>query len=215
MTGRYKILEMLYLCEKDLSQGQKHLQTALIATYALVLSFLLKVKHIQAKGLIARGSRALFHNDELSGFLEAAEQHESNIDRAANTCECLAAYKDRRESLATEKRVEYLLSLLEDFKNPLERIRLGVSYVFTQIEQSKQSDVLRWISSIAFEDDHYTARKDRTVDSGRWLLQDERFQAWWQSESASIMWLHGLRGCPLCINLSITEFGKLALVKPS
>ena len=196
MTGRYKILEMLHLRGKYLNQGQTNLQGALVATYTLVLKFLLKVKHIQAKGPIARGSWASFHNDNLSSFFEAAEQHETNIDRSANACEGLAAHEDRGRNLETHKRLECLESLLNDFKDPLDRIQLGISYVYTQIEHSKQSDVLRWISSIAYEDDHYTARRDRTVDSGQWLLQDDRFLDWWQSESSSIMWLHGLRTLP-------------------
>ena len=216
MTARYKILEMLYLREKDLTQGQLNLHTVLVATYTLVLQFLLRVKHIQAKRSIARTTHALFHHGEFSAFFEAVEQHESIIDRAANACESLEAYKDRGRYSETEKRVEYLRSLLKDFKNPLERMQWGLSYVYTQMELSEQSNVLRWISSIPFEDDHYTARRDRTADSGRWLLQDDRFIAWWQSESASIMWLHGLRVCvPLCESLSMTKTRKLAPAKPS
>lgn len=95
MTGRYKILEMLYLREKDLTQGQLNLQTTLVATYTLILQFLLKVKHTQAKRSIARTSHALFHHGEFSAFFEAAEQHESIIDRAVNACESLEAYRDR------------------------------------------------------------------------------------------------------------------------
>lgn len=193
MTGRYKILEMLYLREQNLTQAQLNLQADLVATYTLILKFLVKVKHIQAKGSAARYSQAWIHIDELSAFFEGAEQQESRIDRAANTCESLAAHKSRGRSLDTEKRVRDLQKLLEDFKNPLECIQSGVSYVYTHIEKSERLAILQWISPIAYETDHDTACKSRTNDSGRWLLQDDRFRAWWQSESASIMWLHGLR----------------------
>ena len=216
MTGRYKIMEKLYLREKHLDRGPLELQKALVAMYTLVLKFLLEAKYIQEKGSIARSSRALTHIDELSSFFEQAEQRESTIDRAVDACEYCAAHAFRERSLETAKSVQCLQSLLKDFKDPLEHIQLAVSYVYTQIEQSKQSDILRWISSIAFEDDHYTARKDRTVDSGQWLLHDDRFQAWWKSASASIMWLHGLRTyLSLHESLRITKNRKLALVRPS
>ena len=69
----------------------------------------------------------------------------------------------------------------------------GMYQLSERLEQDERVGILRWISNIPYETDHYVAGKGRVDGTGEWLIQHEIYKGWRQAESSRFLWLHGTR----------------------
>jgi hypothetical protein len=60
-----------------------------------------------------------------------------------------------------------------------------------RIVGEKRRKILEWVSIINIAAHHDEAKKSRSEGTGAWLFEDKSFEDWVESESSSIMWLHG------------------------
>ncbi|KAL3302228.1 Pfs domain-containing protein [Colletotrichum asianum] len=68
----------------------------------------------------------------------------------------------------------------------------GISRI--EFTTQRINEILTWISKEPYEQ-HHTLNKSEVLEgTGRWLLEDEVFQSWKNSEASSILWLHGIPG---------------------
>ncbi|KAL7265925.1 hypothetical protein RUND412_011545, partial [Rhizina undulata] len=58
----------------------------------------------------------------------------------------------------------------------------------------ERSDILKWLSTVPFEDHHLFIRPSRQAGTGEWLLKKKEFIYWKDSSSSSILWLRGIAG---------------------
>lgn len=112
------------------------------------------------------------------------------MDYEAHICE--STY-NREMNVESISRAHELKRLLVELKEPMMRIDSRVAATFDILNSNKQSDILRWISSIPYEDNHKTACKGRTEGTGEWLLNHEQYRDWRGSSASMILWLHGFR----------------------
>lgn len=77
-------------------------------------------------------------------------------------------------------------------------IRVRKAVAFIEGEEYKQYDrtaILRWLSTIPYQDHQTAARKEVQEGTGGWFLQDDVYRAWKASDETSLLWLHGPPGC--------------------
>ena len=97
--------------------------------------------------------------------------------------------------LAVGQRLRTLSSLVRVIRL-IVRVRKAVAFI--EGEEYKQYDrtaVLRWLSTIPYQDHQTAARKEVQEGTGGWFLQDDVYSAWKASDETSLLWLHGPPGC--------------------
>ncbi|KAH0563452.1 hypothetical protein GP486_001989, partial [Trichoglossum hirsutum] len=75
-------------------------------------------------------------------------------------------------------------------------------------QASKESEklrvkLLRWLNEIKFDEDHDTIYSKRYPDTGNWLVQDSRFQQWFNSQTSALLWCYGKPGAGKSVLASI------------
>ena len=97
--------------------------------------------------------------------------------------------------LVVGPRVRTLSSLVRVIRL-IVRVRKAVASI--EGEEYKQYDrtaILRWLSTIPYQDHQTAARKEVQEGTGGWFLQDDVYSAWKASHETSLLWLHGPPGC--------------------
>lgn len=67
------------------------------------------------------------------------------------------------------------------------------------VPATKRREVLLWISEVTVENQHFQAKKHRFDSTGKphfdstgqWLFQTPQVNNWIDTDSSSILWLHG------------------------
>jgi hypothetical protein len=59
-----------------------------------------------------------------------------------------------------------------------------------KIQAKKRVDMLNWLSSMDFKSKHDEIKSKRVKDSGKWLLETEKFLDW-MKESSSMLYCKG------------------------
>jgi len=63
-----------------------------------------------------------------------------------------------------------------------------------RFSEHRRREILDWISTIAYEDNHKTTSDGLLEGTGGWLRNKEEFQEWQSSSASGILWLHGKPG---------------------
>lgn len=89
---------------------------------------------------------------------------------------------------------------LADLQEPIMRTDSQVAALYDRLNESERLEILAWVSDIPYESYHYAACKGRTGKTGEWLLRHELYREWRGSSASMILWLHGIRMCPVYIH---------------
>src|ERR1700712_1101845 len=61
----------------------------------------------------------------------------------------------------------------------------------------ERENFLNWISKVDFEKIHRNIYAKKHKYTGDWLIQEEKFKAWFSGSESSLLWCHGKRECHL------------------
>lgn len=190
MISRCKIYELLYIKNRSLNESSKNLESALVSAYTVVQRFLVNADWLSKQNASKKMLHAFLNPTEINNFLNDCSVQETQIEIEAGVCHSVYTKEANDEST---RRVEDLRQYLFNFEEHLSSLSSQVAVMYTQLEASKQSEILQWISPIPYQDSHALAQERRTEGTGQWLLRDSRFRAWQNSNSSTILWLHGDR----------------------
>jgi ankyrin repeat domain-containing protein 50 len=205
LASRCKIYEILYLYNKQSGQAATNLkpavtnperavanlESALVTLYAAVLRFLATTNRLYDKSFGTRAIHSILSPDQVVKFVDECQKLETRVDIEANNCERTCS-QTVREKLA-------------DLQEPITRTDSRVAALYDRLNESERLEILAWVSNIPYESYHYTARKGRTDKTGQWLLRHELHREWRESSASMILWLHGIRRCPVHILVSLTD----------
>lgn len=190
-----QIYETLYLSREHLERDQEqweqariNLKAALVVLYATILRFLGSAIWAYDHGTIIRTVHAILNPAEIIGFLDKCRSLENIVIREADNCE-------RILHASSNEQIQKLKQILDDLHSPIVRIDSRVAALCEHLESSKRLDLLKWISGIPYEENHFFARQGRTKGTGEWLLRHERYREWRASSASMILWIHGDREC--------------------
>lgn len=215
LINRCTIYEILYL--HDTNPGQvaaqvaetsewveqsrkaaENLELALLNLYTAMLHFLGKASRLY-KSVGFRVLNGSLQPDQVVGFVKDCDALESRVEIEASNCERTYIRTAHASLGESRERLEHLLVELQE---PIMRTDTRVAALYTRLNESQRMDILKWVSHIQHEKIHRTAREGRTNGTGKWLLAHKRYQNWQESKISMILWLHGIRTCPIFIFFS-------------
>jgi hypothetical protein len=219
LLNRSKIYEILYLDDGQSGRAATdlelvmenselavaNLKSALVTLYAAILRFLSTASRLYDKSFGARALYGILNPDKVVNFVDEFQRLEIRVDIEASTCERTFG---RAAHAKLGERGERLKELLAVLQEPIMRVDSRVAALHDKLNESERLEILTWISDIPYESNHYTAREERTDGTGEWLLRHERYREWRESSASTILWLHGIRGCPhnlLYLRFLLTE----------
>ena len=196
LVNRCRIYELLYLrnqLEGDEigKQATKSLESKLLNLYIDMLKSIAQALRLYGKNTTSRVVYGILHSEGATSFVDRCTMSESDVDREAQNCERALARLGRLESSDQGTR---LRQILNGIKEPILRIDSQVSRMCAKIDGAERSEVLMWISSIPYKENHLTACEGRTSGTGSWLVKHERYLSWRGSSASTILWLHGSPG---------------------
>jgi len=59
--------------------------------------------------------------------------------------------------------------------------------------ETKRVTILQWFSTVPYQKHHNLACEGRVEHTGSWLFQRKEFISWENSNTSTILWLHGIR----------------------
>ncbi len=196
MISRCKIYELLYIDNGSSNESSKNLESALVSAYAVVQRFLVNAYWLSDKKAASNALHALLNPTKIVDFVKDCTVQETQIELAAEVCQRVYT---KEANLESTKRVEDLRQHLLNFEKHLPGLVSQIAVMFTELEASRQSEILQWISPIPYHDSHVSALERRTEGTGQWLLRDSRFCTWQSSNSSTVLWLHGARRYSLLV----------------
>lgn len=87
-----------------------------------------------------------------------------------------------------------ILKELQELQRPTARVIIQLSEIHDGLERDTRARILKAISPIPYSMHHKHARKGRLKGSGEWLLEKTEYQSWRESDTSSVLWLHGIPG---------------------
>ena len=199
LIGRCQIYEDLFLNveqpEEKWKPAMTSLASALVALYAAMLSFLASAIRIYNQNPVSRTLHVILNPAEVIGFLDKCQVLENNVAIEVNNFERI---QTRQNQATSEERMQKLKQILVDLQTPILRIDSRVTALCEKLEKSERLNILEWISSIRYEENHFFACEGRTNGTGEWLLNHARYREWRASSASMILWLHGDRECYFC-----------------
>jgi hypothetical protein len=91
----------------------------------------------------------------------------------------------------------HFAELLQHSKETRRLAEEGFQNLEREATYRQKQQVIKWLSAAdaSSDQDHHRGYRN-TVDSGHWLLQNKRFQAWADrtSDSAPLLWVTGIPG---------------------
>ena len=141
--------------------------------------------------LLARSSHEVF------SALKTQLDETSKISKVVPSLEKSAAETaDRlKQILSAVSSLGDIHTKINDVVNNIDVLSNVLSDRHTQREyQEKRQKLLEWLSDLDFRPRHLDNVSNRSSSTGKWLLQDEKFQAWVNGQGPAVLWCTGKSG---------------------
>ncbi|KAJ5524013.1 Aldehyde dehydrogenase C-terminal [Penicillium frequentans] len=149
------------------------LHDTLVGLYSCVLELLVKSSDLSSNTAV-QFCRAIFDPSKPSEMLTSLEAKEKALQVAAERCEITAH------------------ALLDEaLKVYLQAAQSSLDQVIQWINEEERRELLEWVSTVPYGLHHEEIEDRRSLETGDWLFQHEKFRTWMDSSSASILWLQG------------------------
>ncbi|OJJ72655.1 hypothetical protein ASPBRDRAFT_548678 [Aspergillus brasiliensis CBS 101740] len=206
VISRGGILEGLYFQKySTLSEARKALQDDIVKCYTAVLKFLSLARRYYQCSRLKRVVDFITQDDlrNCTKEIQNAEQQfliqkglvdsedlssiETNM---LHTTFIVTSTADQINDSQTK-----LQKALVDLGKPLTRVVDQVSDLHRALEDNERGQILHWISPIPAQEHFREASAQLMPGSGEWLFRHSEFQAWRDSSSSEVLWIHGIPGC--------------------
>ncbi|KAI2970957.1 hypothetical protein CBS147323_3181 [Aspergillus niger] len=206
VIARGGILEGLYYQKNSaLSEARQALQDEIVKCYTAVLKFLSLARKYYQCSRMKRAVNFISKDDlrHCTKEIQSAEQHfliqkgladsedlgniETNV---LHTILIATSTADQVNDVKTK-----LEKTLLDLDKPLIRVVDQVSDLHRALKDNERGQILRWISPVPAQEHYREASASLMPGSGEWLFRHPESQAWRDSSSSEVLWLHGIPGC--------------------
>lgn len=188
IISRGQVYEQVYLIDTPGAPEDKlskNLQDALVKIYSTSLELLADSGDLFSKNTARRTLEAIFNPGHISGGLSDLAEQEDELLRDVQACE------SRRSAQADNR----MIGMLNALNAPLTRVDENVQHLLEQVDEGERIGLLEWISPIPFGKHHDNVKDKRTSGTGEWLLQNQEFRTWEETNKSGIFWLQGSRKC--------------------
>ncbi|KAI0477823.1 hypothetical protein GGR56DRAFT_428352 [Xylariaceae sp. FL0804] len=182
---RCSIYERLYIDRKTMSNTTIILDSALLALYKEIASFLAAALQFQRASKVKSVIKGTFRPRQFTTKLEALEIKSAWVEMAANNC--------HREKLYTNMDA-YTLKLQDLLDKRLDRVDSRLAEVWTVIQQKQRVKMMQWISPIPYESAYENVKCTRVKGTCEWLIAHDKYVQWRDTGRSTTLWLHGIPG---------------------
>lgn len=136
--------------------------------------------------------------DEFAKISQSITDEQQNVDRCAALvdAENRNNISDALEALSINQDEKYagLLGLLDTIDGPIFRMSRQVNAIEDHLDKTERYEILRWVSSQPYIENHEQVFKRALSGTGKWLLKDRIYARWHKGSTSSLLWLHGKVG---------------------
>ncbi|KAF3915464.1 hypothetical protein ABW21_db0201142 [Orbilia brochopaga] len=193
IISRCSAMELLYLSpQSSNSTNQDSVKESFLGLYSAVLRFLVKAKAFFNQSLGGRVKSSILQSDFHDQYLQDIDILEAELLKWASILDT-----EFLKSLSgtQEKQFSTLKSIVNGFEQPIARIDARLEKMADNLNASRRSEILAWLSTTDYCSVHESVQKSITEGTCQWLHKDNKFTNWRTSSSSSIFWLRGNPGC--------------------
>lgn len=186
IVSRGQVYEQVYLVAGSETSSDKlsqSLEGALTGIYRTSLDLLADSGDLFTKNTARRTLEAVLNPGNVSGGLSDLAAQEDELLRDVQACE------SRRSAAADDR----MIGMLDCLNAPLVRVDENVQKLLDRTNKRDRMDLLKSVSTVQFGQQHDDVKQRRTPGTGEWLLQDQAFNGWEESNQTGIFWLQGSR----------------------
>jgi hypothetical protein len=174
-------------------EARVNFESSVVALYALLFQFLAKAIKIYDKASISRTLNALWKLEEVDKFENECYIRATNVEYEAQNCNRSLSKGNRHAVTTSLETLQNQLNKLTGFKNSIENIGQEVSKIWTRLKEEEKVEILQWVSSIPYEDNHTAAKQGRVENTGLWIFNRHQYKQWINEDCSMLLWLHGIR----------------------
>ncbi|CAI7624637.1 unnamed protein product [Penicillium glandicola] len=164
-------------------RARQNLRSALIEFYVVILHFLARAARTYQHSSSRRAITAIWSSGDIGDFERQCQKFERRAETEAQVFE-------RCQSNHARKVLSEIKCQIDDIGH----VEITTSATWEYLQGEERHKILKWVTEIDAEDQHQTAKDDRTVGTGNWLLAHAEFQNWQSLDESAILWLHGIPG---------------------
>ncbi|GFN17844.1 ankyrin repeat-containing domain protein [Aspergillus tubingensis] len=206
VIARGGILEGSYYQKNSaLSEARQALQDEIVKCYTAVLKFLSLARKYHQCSRTKRAVTFMSKDDfrHCTKDIKSAEQ-QFLIQEGLADSEDLGNIETHVLHIiliatSTADQVNDMKAKLEkallDLDKPVTRVVDQVSDLHRALKDNERDQTLSWISDVPAQKHYREASASLMPGSGEWLFRHPEFQAWSNSSSSEVLWLHGTPGC--------------------
>ncbi|RAH86793.1 hypothetical protein BO86DRAFT_428564 [Aspergillus japonicus CBS 114.51] len=179
VTHRARVYEVIYSAEDGGIEETLHRD--LVNVYQATLELLSYSTDLLSTSTTERVLKGMF--DQTTGLFSDLAAKERELNYTASACE------SKRSAESDVKILQHMQAL----QGYLPRIDSRVTAFLERLEVKDALEILDWVSSVKYGENHNLVRGNRTQGTGDWLLQHRIFRQWEDSSSTAVLWLRGSR----------------------
>jgi hypothetical protein len=195
ITNRLKIYRN-YLVQIPLTQARTNLEASITQLHTHILRFLAKAIRIYMKSSAHRAFESFWKLDEVTNFEIECDRLADRVEVDATNCDRYLSALEKNELREFKNDFKTLteeLDILQQTKLQIEGLEGKIVQLWNDSEEVKRAEILHWVSSIPYLDNHLFSCEGRTPKTGEWILEHSKYREWHSSEQSKILWLHGIR----------------------
>ena len=201
------------------------LQDSIVATYASILRFFSKCRRHFDLGLTQRIASSITQLPETSvnKYLDRIADNDKRVSELTRIVDAERSQLTNALQMSMTNNIDHLIddlqklrtestdfaskfeALLMSFKEPLIRTADQASVLSDKVHDNRTEDqrkqerlkILQWLSNVQYRKHHQSISKCLLDGTGSWLLDKPQYMEWRNSSVSSVLWLHGIRKCPI------------------
>ncbi|KAF2117126.1 hypothetical protein BDV96DRAFT_571602 [Lophiotrema nucula] len=191
---RSEIYFQLYLQSSLSSVAGRNLEKSLREVYCLIAKFLAVALRVFEKGAAIRAWHAFWKPEDISAFSQKCQDAEERVELEVHNLERVMSHESRSDMSQKLMDLRKQLDDIDALRSTIQTMSSQVESVWRYQEAERRAEVLFWLSDIPYEDHHRNAVKNRTPDTGTWILRHAVYRQWEDAQTSMMFWLHGIPG---------------------
>ncbi|KAJ5646111.1 hypothetical protein N7490_002483 [Penicillium lividum] len=165
----------------ECTQANEGLENALVEVYVAILKYAAEVEKTRTErpGRRFGHSIAALVDDPLKNLKASIE----STSKVVGDWKLLVRDEDQTKML------ESIMSVLK------EEVIADLKEISSHVRNKEELEVLEWLSAVQYSKPQNEKQKNRSRDSGIWLLESQVYTDW-KASAGSILWLHGVATLP-------------------
>jgi len=155
-----------------------------VGLYASILTFLVWTRRYSEDGTAKRIAKNILATREIHELLDKLDHDEGEVRKESELAE---------KEWARFAHEDVLGVVREESSSLKEALGPKVEALFENLKEARRREMVMWLAGTSYVEHHENALQGLLEGTGEWLLKEETYRKWLESEQSCILWLHGIR----------------------